>query len=125
VVVWGDGSAIRDFAFSRDVAEGILLALHHGTRGQYVNLGSGLAVTIRELVETLAKVVPFNYSFDASKPSGFPRRIMDVSRAREWIGYEPSTSLQQGLKATWDWFLQHQNEYLSKKNHFVEPTAAK
>jgi len=105
VVVWGDGSAIRDFAFSRDVAEGILLALHHGTKGQYVNLGSGLGVTIRELVETLAKVVPFNYSFDASKPAGFPRRIMDVSRAREWIGYEPSTSLYEGLKLTWNWFL--------------------
>lgn len=125
VVVWGDGSAIRDFAFSRDVAVGILLALHHGTKGQYVNLGSGLGVTIRELVETLAKVVPFNYSFDASKPSGFPRRIMDVSRAREWIGYEPSTSLFQGLKVTWDWFLQNQDEYLSKKNYFVEPAASK
>jgi len=124
VVVWGDGRAIRDFAFSHDVAEGVVLALHHGTRGHYVNLGSGVGVTIRELVETLAQVVPFNYTFDATKPSGFPRRIMDLSRAREWIGYTPSTTLHAGLKLTWDWFLQNQQEYLNKKNYFAETTAA-
>lgn len=125
VVVWGDGSAIRDFAYSRDVAEGILLALHHGTRGSYVNLGSGLGVTIRELVETLARVVPFNHTFDATKPSGFPRRIMDITRAREWIGYNPGTSLEQGLRNTWDWFQNHQDEYLQKQNYFVEPPATR
>jgi GDP-L-fucose synthase len=124
VVVWGDGKAIRDFAFSHDVAEGVVLALHHGTRGQYVNLGSGVGVTIRELVETLARVAPFNYAFDASKPSGFPRRIMDVSRARDWIGYAPSTPLYDGLKQTWDWFLQNQDEHLRKKNYFAETSAA-
>lgn len=124
VLVWGDGSAIRDFAYSRDVAEGILLALHHGTQGQYVNLGSGLGVTIRELVETMCRVVPFNYAFDANKPAGFRRRIMDISRAREWLGYDPSTSLYDGLKETWEWFLQNKEEYLAKKNYFLEPAVS-
>lgn len=120
VVVWGDGTAVRDFAYNRDVAEGIILALHHGTRGSYVNLGSGKGVTIRELVETLHTFIDFNYKFDESKPSGFPKRVMDISRAREWIGYEPSTSLLDGLKETWAWFIKNQDEYLQKKNYFTD-----
>ena len=61
LLVWGDGSAVRDFAFSRDVAEGIILALHYGTRGNYINLGSGKGVSIKELVETLHEFIEFNY----------------------------------------------------------------
>ena len=91
LLVWGDGSAIRDFAFSRDVAEGIILALHYGTRGDFVNIGSGKGVTIKELVETLHSFLDFNYEFDTTKSSGFPKRVMDISRAREWIHYEPIT----------------------------------
>ena len=91
VVVWGDGSAIRDIVYSRDVAEGVVLAFHHGTRGRYVNLGAGAASAIRELVETLHGFLAFNYRFDVTKPSGFPKRVMDISRAREFIDYSPST----------------------------------
>jgi GDP-L-fucose synthase len=121
VVVWGDGSAVRDFAYSRDVAEGVILALHHGTKGGFVNLGSGIGYTIRELVETLRSFLDFNFVLDASKPSGFPRRVMDISLARTLIGYDPKTSLRQGLQATWDWFVQNQDEYLRKQNYFLEP----
>ena len=120
VVIWGDGTAIRDFAYSRDVAEGCLLALHHGTQGRFVNLGSGTGVTIRELVETLRTFLDFNFQFDPTKPSGYPKRVMDITLARQTIGYNPSTSLRDGLKATWDWFLQNQNEYLQKKNYFKQ-----
>lgn len=123
VIVWGDGSAMRDFAYSRDVAEGTILALHHGTKGGFVNLGSGTGCTIRELVETLHSFLDFNYVLDASKPSGFPRRIMDISLARRLIDFNPSTSLKDGLKATWDWFVKNQDEYLRKKNYFAETTA--
>lgn len=120
VVVWGDGSAVRDFAYSRDVAEGTILALHHGTKGGFVNLGSGRGYTIRELLETLRSFLDFNYSLDASKPSGFPRRVMDIGLARQLIDYCPSTSLKDGLKATWDWFVENQDEYLRKQNYFKE-----
>lgn len=120
VVVWGDGSAIRDFAFSRDVADGTILALYHGTGGDFVNLGSGIGVTIRELVETLHSFIDFNYEFDTAKPSGFPRRVMDISLARERIGYEPATSLKAGLQETWQWYLSHQDEYKFKQNYFAE-----
>lgn len=121
VVIWGDGNAVRDFAFSRDVAEGVILALHHGTKGHpFLNLGSGVGVTIRQLVEALHGFLDFNYRFDVSKPSGFPKRVMDISLARQAIGYNPTTSLPDGLKATWDWFMAHRQEYLLRQNYFLE-----
>ena len=120
VVIWGDGSAVRDFAYSRDVAEGVILALYHGTNSDFVNLGSGRGYTIRELVETLSKFLDFNYKFDDTKPLGFPRRIMDISLARRSINYEPTTSLLDGLKETWNWFESNQSEYLKRKNYFTE-----
>ena len=120
VLVWGDGSAIRDFAYTKDVAEGIILALHHGTGGRYVNLGSGVGVSIKELIETLHSFLDFNYQFDTSKPSGFPRRVMDISLARDLIDYNPSTSLKAGLELTWKWFLENQDEFKYKKNYFSE-----
>ncbi len=120
VVVWGDGTAIRDFAFSRDVAEGIILALYFGTKSKFVNLGSGQGYSIKELVETLRSFIDFNYEFDASKSGGFPRRVMDISLAKELIHYNPSTSLPDGLKETWNWFINNQDEYLKRKNYFKE-----
>ncbi len=118
VTVWGDGSAIRDFAYSRDVAEGVILALYHGTGGDFVNLGSGDGYSIKELVETLNSFIDFNYEFDVEKPSGFPRRIMDITLAKETIDYNPTTSLLDGLKETWEWFLENQDEYKKKQNYF-------
>ncbi|MBB4266195.1 NAD-dependent epimerase/dehydratase family protein [Roseospira visakhapatnamensis] len=120
VTVWGDGSAIRDFAYCRDVADGTIQALYHGTRGSFVNLASGEEVSIRTLVETLASFIDFRYEFDTSKPSGYPRRVMDISRARAWIGYTPSTSLRQGLEETWTWFRENQSEHEHRKNYFAE-----
>ncbi len=119
VVIWGDGTAIRDFAYSRDIAEGIILALYHGMKGQpFLNLGSGRGYSIKELVETIHKFLDFNYFFDISRPSGFPRRIMDISLARKLIDYNPTTSLYEGLKETWEWFINNNSEYLMKKNYF-------
>ena len=120
VTIWGDGSAIRDFAYSADVAEGILLALHYGTRESFVNLGSGKECSIAELVETLHTFLDFNHIFDTSKPSGFPRRVMDMSRARDWINYQPATSLRDGLEATYNWYLEHREEGEGRKNYFHE-----
>ena len=119
VVVWGDGTDIRDFAYTRDVAEGTILALHHGTGGRYVNLGSGTGVSIKELVETLHSFLDFNYQFDPTKPKGFPRRVMDITLARELIDYNPSTVLRDGLETTWRWFLNNQDEFKYKQNYFA------
>lgn len=116
--VWGDGSAIRDFAYSTDVAIGTIQALHFGTRGDFVNLGSGKGYSIKELVETLGEFIDFEYEFDTSKPAGFAKRVMDISRARDWIEYDPKTTLREGLESTWNWFLSNKDEYLQKQNYF-------
>ena len=94
VVVWGDGSAIRDFAYSRDVAEGIILALYYGTQSHFVNLGSSRGYSVKKLVETLNSFIDFNYEFNTTKkPTGFPKRVMDISLAKKLIHYSPTTSL--------------------------------
>jgi len=119
LVVWGDGSAVRDFVYSGDVAEGIILSLYYGTQSGFVNLGSGKPCSIRELVETLGSFIGFNYLFDLSKPTGAPKRVMDISLAKKMVHYEPSTSLKDGLKKTWEWFIKHPDEYNKKKNYFT------
>jgi GDP-L-fucose synthase len=116
--VWGDGSAVRDFAYSEDVAIGVIQALISGTNGEFVNLGSGQGYKVQELVETLSEIVNFEYDFDTSKPNGFPKRVMDITKARKLIGYNPKTSLKEGLRKTWDWFLSNRNEFLHRKNYF-------
>lgn len=120
VTVWGDGSAIRDFAYSKDVAEGIILALYYGTKGKFVNLGSGKGYSVKELVDTLHQFLSFKHEFDISKPSGFPKRVMDITSAKKMIHFNPTTPLIEGLKETWKWYINNQSEYLNKKNYFIE-----
>jgi GDP-L-fucose synthase len=102
--VWGDGSPVRDFIHAADVARGMLLVMEKGVR-EPVNLGSGKGVSIRELVDIVLsglerrpKVV-----WDSSKPSGDPKRLMDVSRARA-LGFECEMSLEQGVRQTLQWY---------------------
>lgn len=118
VVIWGDGSAIRDFLYGGDCAIGIILACVRGTGGRFVNLGGGEDFTIRDLVEALHDVVDFRHAFDPSKPAGFPKRVMDIALARELIGWEPKVSLREGLRRTWDWFIANETEYLKRQNYF-------
>ena len=117
--VWGDGTVIRDFLYSRDAAEGILLALHYGTAGDFVNIASGKGGSIRDVVTALQSFIDFDYSFDTTKPSGAPVRIMDITKAKELLGFIPSTDLTTGLKYTWEWFVSHSGEYKSKMNYFL------
>ena len=118
VIIWGDGSAIRDFVYSKDVAEGIIQALYYGTRSGFVNLGSGRPCTIRDLAETLQSFIDFNYVFDSSKTTGASKRIMDISLAKEMIHYDPLTEIEWGLKETWDWYKSHPDEHKVKFNYF-------
>lgn len=98
VEVWGDGRAVRDFIYSRDAAEGLLLAACSDE--MLLNIGSGRGYSIRELVETLQKVHPFEARWNADQPQGFSRRVLDISRVQA-LGFSPSTSLEAGLRATW------------------------
>jgi len=78
----------------------------------HINVGTGVDCTIRELVETVAKVVGFTgtISFDATKPDGAPRKLMNVSRLKD-LGWQYSISLEQGLTETYEWFLANQDSF--------------
>jgi GDP-L-fucose synthase len=120
VEVWGDGSPVRDFAYSGDIAEGILKTLVYGTgKYDFLNLGSGKGISIKKLVETMNKVVPYRYFFKSKTHQGFSKRIMDISAARKIIRYKPKTSLEAGLKITWEWFVKNHNQYKLRKNYFI------
>jgi GDP-L-fucose synthase len=69
-------------------------------------------------VETLQRITPFEAFFDKSKPSGFPRRIMDMTLAKSKIGFAPQVNLEMGLGQVWQWFQLNKNEHLSKQNYF-------
>ena len=106
IVVWGDGSPTREFLYVDDAAEGILLAAEHYNDSEPVNLGSGMEISIKHLVETIAKATGFDgrLVWDTSKPNGQPRRCLDVTRAREWFGFEAQMSFDEGLQRTVDWY---------------------
>lgn len=77
-----------------------------------------MQLDLRYLVETLQQIVDFEYEFDRTKPNGFPQRVMDITKTRDVIGYEPKTKLKEGLKATWDWFMANRKEFLKRQNYF-------
>lgn len=122
LVVWGDGSAIRDFIHARDVARGMLLAMEHEAR-QPINLGSGVAVSIRELVEIILSNLDDrpDVIWDTSKPSGDRERLMDISRARA-IGAHPLISIEEGIRDTMRWYKEHRGALNRRYNVFTEKT---
>ena len=105
--VWGTGSASREFLYVDDAAEGIVLAAERYDGEEPVNLGVGREITIRQLVELIARLTGFEgeIRWDTSKPDGQPRRALDVSRARDWFGFEAHTSFEVGLQRTISWYL--------------------
>jgi GDP-L-fucose synthase len=107
VVLWGDGSATREFLYADDAARGILLAAEHYNGAEPINLGTGQEVSIRDLAQLIKELTGFTgrIVWDTSRPNGQPRRQLDVSRAREHFGFIASTSLEEGLRHTVDWYL--------------------
>jgi GDP-L-fucose synthase len=104
--VWGTGSASREFLYVDDAAEGIALAAEKYNDRDPVNLGVGAEITIRDLVELIARLTRFEgkLSWDATKPDGQPRRALDTSRARERFGFSAGTSFEEGLRNTIAWY---------------------
>lgn len=123
VVVWGSGKPMREFLFVDDMADGsvFVMSLDDETLMQhllsypepcFVNLGTGIDVTIRELAETIKEVVGFQgvLSFDATKPDGTPRKLQDVARMKA-LGWESKVDLKSGIEHTYRWFLKNQGNF--------------
>lgn len=106
LTVWGTGMASRDFLYVHDAVEALLLAGERLETSEPVNIGSGSEVSIADLVVTIASLVGYEgpIIWDASKPDGQPRRCLDVSRAKELLGWGAKTPLLQGLKETIEWY---------------------
>ncbi len=106
IEVWGTGSASREFLFVEDAAEGLFLAAQNYDKGDPVNLGSGMEITIRQLVETLCRLMGYTgeVRWDNTKPDGQPRRCLDVSRAEREFGFKAKTGFEEGLRRTIEWY---------------------
>jgi len=107
VTVWGTGKPTREFLYVEDAAEGILLATEKYNKPDPVNLGTGFEISIRDLVDLIAKLTGFKgrITWDSSKPDGQPRRMLDVSKAEKEFGFKAKTSFEEGLRKTIDWYL--------------------
>lgn len=112
IVAWGDGSPTREFLYVEDAAEGILLAAERHNDSRPVNLGSSYEISIRDLLQTIARLTGFQgrIVWDTTKPNGQPRRKLDVSRAKETFGFEAQTPFAEGLRRTIDWYCQEQQK---------------
>lgn len=121
VVIWGSGTAMREFMHVDDMASACVHVMsldketyskHTQPMLSHINVGTGIDCTIRELAETIAKVTGFEgkLNFDTSKPDGMPRKLLDVSKLRE-LGWEASISLEDGLRDTYQWFCKHQGAF--------------
>jgi GDP-L-fucose synthase len=106
VTVWGTGCASREFLYVEDAAEGIIAATEKYNKADPVNLGTGKEVTIKELVNLVAKLTGFEEQiiWDKSRPDGQPRRCLDVTRAKREFGFEAKTDLVTGLTRTIAWY---------------------
>lgn len=102
ILVWGTGSASREFLYVEDAAKGILLAAERYNSSEPVNLGSGVEITIKKLVELIAHLTGFEgkIEYDHTKPDGQPRRSLDTSKAERFFGFRAKTPLEDGLKKT-------------------------
>ena len=125
-MIWGSGKPMREFLHVDDMAEASLFVLdldkarpmsaNTDPMLSHINVGSGTDVTIRELAETVARVTGFQgrLAFDSTKPDGTPRKLMDVSRL-ERLGWRYSIDLEDGIRGTYEWFLNQRDDQLRTK----------
>ncbi|MFY9809928.1 GDP-L-fucose synthase [Aquabacterium sp.] len=106
LVVWGTGTPMREFLYADDLADACAYLMEQDYNGALVNIGTGTDVTIRELAETVTRVLGFSgtLTFDSSKPDGTPRKLMNVSRLTQ-LGWRASTSLEDGIRLAYQDFL--------------------
>ena len=118
--VWGDGSPIRDFIYTDDVADGMLEVVKQGYN-KPINLGSGKGVSIKEIATSIANKMPDKCEiiWDTSKPAGDVKRIMNTERA-ESIGIKPKISLDEGIETTIKWYNKFNNKDLNRYNAFTD-----
>ncbi|MFS0774804.1 GDP-L-fucose synthase [Neobacillus sp. 3P2-tot-E-2] len=109
VEVWGTGTPMREFLYADDLADACIYLMNNYTGNEIVNIGVGEDIAIRELAETIKEVVGFTgeIKFDTTKPDGTPRKLVDVTKLNS-LGWKATTSLDEGLKKAYHWFLDNE-----------------
>lgn len=109
ITLWGTGNITREFIYVEDAAEGIVLATEKYNESNPINIGSGHEIKIKKLAQTIKELTEYKGSifWDDSKPDGQPRRKLDISLAKEKLGFEPKVELVPGLEKTIDWYIEH------------------
>ena len=108
--IWGDGSDVKDFLYIDDFINSLILAMEKLSNYSVINIGSGLPVTLKEVIHSILTVTDYtnaNLIFDKSKPTMIPKRLIDISLAKERLGWYPQVSLDEGLKKTYDWYIDY------------------
>jgi GDP-L-fucose synthase len=108
VILWGTGQPLREFLYADDLAKAVLVCLEKYDKPQQINIGSGIEVTIKDLAQKISTQVGFSgrITWDSSRPDGTPRKVLDTTKIKN-LGWEPSTSLDQGIKTTIEWYLEN------------------
>lgn len=116
VVLWGSGTPMREFLFVDDLAKAVLFALDNVLPEHLYNVGTGVDLTIKELALAIQQVVGHkgNLVWDSSKPDGTPRKLMDISKMHA-LGWKHEVDLMDGLRLTYDWFLDNQKSFKEVK----------
>ena len=112
VTLWGSGSPMREFLHVNDLADAVVFSLENPLSENLYNIGTGVDLTIKLLAELIQKTVGFKgkIMWDSSKPDGTPRKLMDVSKMANQ-GWKAKISLEDGIKSTYDWFLDHEHSF--------------
>ena len=123
VEVWGTGTATREFLYVEDAAEAILLAAEHYNDSAPVNVGSGMEISVKDLVRQIADLmgVELEVVWDPSKPDGQPRRCLDISKAARLFGFRARMPFAEGLRRTIEWY---GNESGTHQPHKTRPRSS-
>ncbi|WP_338218252.1 GDP-L-fucose synthase family protein [Algoriphagus sp. oki45] len=116
VELWGSGTPMREFLYVEDLAEAVVFALENEFQDNLYNVGTGEDLTIRDLALLIQKIVGHTGEiiWDSTKPDGTPRKLMDVSKMTQ-AGWKAKTSLEDGIRKTYQWFLEHQDSFKEVK----------
>jgi len=112
VEVWGTGTPFREFLLVDDLADAAVFLMKNYNSPEIINVGTGKDITIKDLCSLIKDIVGFNgdIKFDTSKPDGTPKKQLDISRLLD-LGWKPKTSLRDGIKQTYDWYVKNQDKY--------------
>ncbi|MEI6774573.1 MAG: GDP-L-fucose synthase [bacterium] len=110
VIIWGSGNSRREFLFVDDLADAVYWLINTYDKNEFLNIGTGEDVSIKELAFEIKKIVEYKGSlaFDTTKPDGMPKKLLDVKKINN-LGWKYKTSFKTGLEATYKWFLAHNN----------------